>query len=446
MTEESTSSVEAAVPLPTPVRDRAVGLAADTLGALAATEIPTRLRAVARFAPARRAKLGSGPLAAALDTDAAFLARVAELARAREPDLCAELESGRVPAAVDPVDLAALAYVLRAPGWPDRALAAGQAIEAAARAGRGSEQEVVRLREQLEQQRAEGRTALDEQRRLTAEAKTEAASLRRTVADARRAVAASEAQVRAAVDESSAVAADAERRMTVAESEGRRLRDRLAEVERALEAAKRAARQGRSVEEVRLRLLLDTVVDAASGLRRELALPPLVLGDRPADGVAEALGEPASVTGTEAARTRALLPDDPAVLDQLLALPQVHLVVDGYNVTKTGFGTLPLEAQRARLVTGLAALAAQTSAEVTCVFDGATVDQPAPISQPRGVRVVFSPAGITADSVIRSLVRAEPSGRPVIVVSSDREVVDGVVAAGARAVASAALVRRLARG
>ena len=63
MTEESTSSVEAAVPLPTPVRDRAVGLAADTLGALAATEIPTRLRAVARFAPARRAKLGSGPLA-----------------------------------------------------------------------------------------------------------------------------------------------------------------------------------------------------------------------------------------------------------------------------------------------------------------------------------------------------------------------------------------------
>ena len=41
-------------------------------------------------------------------------------------------------------------------------------------------------------------------------------------------------------------------------------------------------------------------------------------------------------------------------------LPQVHLIVDGYNVTKTGYGELPLVDQRTRLVTALAALAART--------------------------------------------------------------------------------------
>jgi hypothetical protein len=36
--------------------------------------------------------------------------------------------------------------------------------------------------------------------------------------------------------------------------------------------------------------------------------------------------------------------EEPAQLDQLLGLPRVHLVVDGYNVTKTGYGDLTLEA------------------------------------------------------------------------------------------------------
>jgi hypothetical protein len=42
-------------------------------------------------------------------------------------------------------------------------------------------------------------------------------------------------------------------------------------------------------------------------------------------------------------------------------------------------------------------------------------------------------------------VRAEPAGRPVVVVSSDREVADGCAAAGARPVSAALLVKRLAR-
>ena len=60
-----------------------------------------------------------------------------------------------------------------------------------------------------------------------------------------------------------------------------------------------------------------------------------------------------------------------------------------------------------------------------------------------GVRVLFSKPGVTADELIRQLVRAEPPGRPVIVASTDREVADGVARAGARPVASAMLLKRL---
>lgn len=228
-----------------------------------------------------------------------------------------------------------------------------------------------------------------------------------------------------------------------ADSEARRLRTRLAEAEAVIETGRKAAREGRSIEDVRLRLLLDTVLDAASGLRRELALPPRdTMAVRPADTV-DAVA-PGAFSARDIA-TRALSETDPALLDQLLALPQAHLVVDGYNVTKTGYPAMPLEKQRLRLLGGLAALAAQSGAEVTCVFDGADLDMPVLLAPPRGVRVLFSKAGETADELIRRLVRAEPPGRQIVVVSADREVADGVAKAGARPVASTLLLRRLAR-
>jgi predicted RNA-binding protein with PIN domain len=219
-----------------------------------------------------------------------------------------------------------------------------------------------------------------------------------------------------------------------AQGEIRRLRQRLAEAEDAVEAARRAAREARSADDARLWLLLDTVAGAVQGLRRELALTPTE--SRPADAVAAATPAPDLV----AARG-----DDPEVLDRLLDLPRVHLVVDGYNVTKSGYGALPLADQRARLIQGLGALAARTRAEVSCVFDGA-VRPPAMPPAPRGVRVLFSAPGETADDLIRRLVAAEPPGRPVVVVSSDREVADSARAAGAHPVASALLLRRLDRG
>ena len=109
---------------------------------------------------------------------------------------------------------------------------------------------------------------------------------------------------------------------------------------------------------------------------------------------------------------------DPSRLTAWVGLPGAHLIVDGYNVTKTGFPELMLSDQRDRLIRSLAALAARTSAEVTVVFDGAAVATSRPAG--RGIRVLFSPPGVLADDVIRDLVRAEPVGRVLIVVSSDR--------------------------
>ena len=78
------------------------------------------------------------------------------------------------------------------------------------------------------------------------------------------------------------------------------------------------------------------------------------------------------------------------------------------------------------------------------MFDGAERVVGLPPA-PRGVRVLFSHKGETADELIRRLVRAEPAGRPIIVISSDREVADGVRRHGAYPLSSSTLLRRLGR-
>jgi predicted RNA-binding protein with PIN domain len=78
------------------------------------------------------------------------------------------------------------------------------------------------------------------------------------------------------------------------------------------------------------------------------------------------------------------------------------------------------------------------------VFDGAGITG-VPTHSVRGVRVLFSDPGVLADDLIRSLVGAEPAGRPLVVVTSDRAVVESVRRAGAHPVPSSVLLHRLAR-
>ncbi|GES34623.1 NYN domain-containing protein [Streptomyces angustmyceticus] len=429
-------------PLPEGVRRRVVALTAESFGALSLAELPPPLRQYARFTPTRRAKFAGNAMAAALESDAVFRQRIAGKLREAQSELVAALEHGTPPAAADPLDVAAAAYVLRPEGWVKLVAAAGEEAQRARaeRAGEEAERELARLREELAQARGEARTEADRIRVDLDAARKENESLRRKLRSALSDVKRGEAAVRKAEAAVADVRDRAATEKTAADSEVRRLKARIAEAETALETSRRSAREGRSVEDMRLRLLLDTVLDAAQGLRRELALPPASV--HPADTV-EAVA-PGRMTPKDIA-ARALSETDPALLDQLLALPQAHLVVDGYNVTKTGYPTMPLDKQRLRLLGGLAVLAAQTGAEMTCVFDGAELAAPVLLAPPRGVRVLFSKPGVTADELIRQLVRAEPPGRPVVVVSTDREVADGVAKAGARPVASALLLKRLAR-
>ncbi|MFL6128077.1 MAG: NYN domain-containing protein [Mycobacteriales bacterium] len=422
--------------LPEAVRQRVLALAAAALGRLPADDVPAPLRAAARFTPAKRARLAGTALAAGLSSDPVFRLRTAEQLEQESPAAAEAARTGWMPAAADPVEIAAAAYLLRPPSWTelvDRARAALDEAAAQAR-GRSREDELERLRAELATVRAGSRGHAQRVRAASDAARAEADALRRQLREqtgqrraAERARAAAE---EALTDERRRAAAEDSR----AQAEIRRLRQRLADAEEAVEAGRRAAREARQGDGARLWLLLDTLAGAVQGLRRELALSPT--DERPADAVAAAMPRP-----------DALAPrgEDPEMLERLLGLPRVHLVVDGYNVTKSGYGELPLVAQRNRLIQGLGALAARTGAEITCVFDGAARPPSMPPA-PRGVRVLFSAAGETADDVIRRLVAAEPAGRPVVVVSSDREIATDVSRSGAYAVPAALLLRRLDRG
>ena len=420
--------------LPEGVRARLAELAADAVTHLPAMDIPQPVRAVARFAPAKRAKLGGGALMLGLHNYPAFRAAVTDWARQHRPsalDVSATDPAAAAAAALLTGDGAAAHYL---------ELVSRRAGDAALRAERDTatakleraEAELARVREELGNVGATTGKLVDER-------DNELEKLRKRLRE-------QGVRLREARDEAEAARADAEQLRVRTEQDCKALiaeRDRereRADAERAkarraeadAQAARQAAREARQADEVRLALLVDTLDGAVTGLRRELALGGA--GPRPAD----------LVRGASAIQGAVGRVNDPAALDRLLALPTVHLIVDGYNVTKTGYPELPLVDQRERLTHQLAALAARTGAEVTVVFDGAGVVS-VPSAAPRGVRVLFSDPGVLADDVIRALVTAEPEGRPVVVATSDRAVADSVRRRGAHPVPSAVLLARLGR-
>ncbi|MGH3498199.1 MAG: NYN domain-containing protein [Nocardioidaceae bacterium] len=423
--------------LPEAVRARVVSLATEALGSIPAESVPAPLRRIASFAPGRRARAAATPMAVALEDDD-FRRRVDAQVRLAHPELAALASLHRASAA-DPVDVASTAYLLRPDDWVQTLRAAMEQVERreqTTESGRGAA-DARHVSRQLEQSRTQLREERQRHREQLASLKKDNAELRRRIATHRQRIASAEADAGAQTSEAQAVRDAAGRQVANAEAEARRLRARVTELEAESATLRRAERESRTAATVRARVLLDTLVDAASGLRRELALPPVDV--LPADPVS-ARERPVST-----AATRSLPADDPTWLKRLLELPKVHLVVDGYNVTKLAWPELSLSQQRTRLMRELAPVAARSGAEVTVVFDGADLGHTPTVKAPRGVRVRFSPPGVIADDVIRDLVAAEPADRAVAVVSTDREVAEGVRRSGAQAVESAALVRLLRR-
>ena len=423
-----------APPLAEPVRQRLLQVAAEVLGRTPAEDVPPALRAIARFTPAKRVRLGAAALSAALDADADFRARIADAVADSTPQLVEAVRSGSATTASDPLDTAVVAYLTRPAGWTELIASVGEQWASEQSARDASTDEITRLRTEVAELRSRLRTEAARLDDAVAAATTYAtASSAEEVTRLRNLLRSRTGDLRSA--EQDAADARAERDRLQAELAAiaddhsatiARLQARVAELERAGETVRREARTGRDVDDARLRLLLDTLTDAAAGVRRELALPASTL--RPADAVFS--GDADASTGGA------------VELDRLLELPQVHLIVDGYNVTKSGYPELTLADQRARLIAASAALQARTGVEVTIAFDGGA-RPPAQPRTPRGVRVLFSAPDEIADDLIRRLVAAEPAGRALIVVTSDQEIVTDVSRAGAWTVPSRALLAKL---
>ncbi|SDP52913.1 Predicted RNA-binding protein containing a PIN domain [Actinopolyspora xinjiangensis] len=423
--------------LPGPLRGRIAELAAAALGAMRPGDVPVRLRPITRFTVAKRAKLGQSDLLAAMRDSAVFHTAVLDWCRKKHPEALEQQQADPLAAATAAVLLntvTAAHYVelighrvehgkLReqrdsAVSRAERLAADNERLrgelEEANRLARSAERhnssDADRLRNRLRQQGVRLREQKDEVARLAAELERVTEQKDREMAE---------------------LVAERDRDRARAAEE----RTRAERSDREAETARQSAREARRGDEVRLALLLETLEGSVAGLRRELG--PARRGHdsgghKPADTVGGVRAQAASTEDVS----------DVAALDRLLALPAVHLVVDGYNVTKTGYPELPLADQRDRLAHQLAVLAARSGAEVTVVFDGADVVS-VPRSGPRGVRVLFSEPDVQADDVIRELVDAEPDGRQIVVATSDREVVNSVRRRGAYAVASAVLLERV---
>lgn len=426
--------------LPEPVRTALLAAAARALGTLPPDGVPHALIQVARFVPAKRAKSGAAPLAKALQTDAAFRALVAQ-----------SLPPGFGEPTGDPVAAAARAYLLRLPAGSALLAEVARADEIATLRTQVATltATVHQLTEQLargvmpSQSARGGHSARSEQAGRSGQLsqgpdmRAEIAKLRGRLREqgtrfkqAEDAAAQAILQANAERDEAMAQLARESDAAQVWKQRSEQETRRADAARQALDRTRAESSRDRADGDRRIALLLDTVVDAAVGLRREWRLA--TEGADPADVVARSLPSVGPRPRRQVDRT---------LLLQWIGLPGAHLIVDGYNVTKTGYPELTLADQRDRLIRALGALVARSGAEITVVFDGAAVVA-APAST-RDVRVVFSPEGVIADDVVRQMAAAEPAGRVVVVVSSDREVVEGVRRSGARTAPSAVLLELL---
>lgn len=332
------------------------------------------------------------------------------------------LAAGAVTELVDPIGIE---WLRREDGWEGRIAAlveqtqsdaaeadAAQAVRRAEKRRDAAEQVAARTRAELltlSDRLADRERELAEVRRSTKGASSEVAVLREQLAAARQA--ARHASDRADADKRRLAAVeqerdDARRRVLAAE----RQRDELLSAR-----AERAGIEVTAAQMMELRALASsarTVADRIAGLievrgrtRKPVALP---------GGVAR---------------------DSQRATEFLLTMPQVFVLVDGYNVAKLTWPDLTLAEQRDRLLDAVDAVVRRYGAEIAVVFDGADVVG-AHAKQRRLARVRYSPTGTTADDVIRAEVAGLDAARPAVVVTNDAAVRRDVSVAGANVVAS----------
>ena len=421
-----------------------VALAAAALTGLPADELPVPLRRVAKFAPNRRARLGGPVIAAQLAGDPLFRQRVAARVLADAGDLGAAVRRGHRAGRRRPGRGGR-------PGLPGPPGGWRELVDAGGRGGPRRRRQRGRRRAAPRRpstgppgpsttgrwpgsRRRSSATSWPGLRPRLGQLREESAALgpalRETAGPGR------QAPRLLATEKGRATRAAAD-----TDAELRRLRARLAEAEAAASGARSRAKDARSVDDARLWLLLETIGQAAVGLRRELALDPAdkLPADFVADAFTDAPARPARAGRPRPGRRRpgpprpAARPAPGAPGRRRLQRHQARLRRDVAGAAAQPAGHRARRARRADRCRGDRGLRRGRA-------------DARPARPPRaGVRVLFCRKGETADELIRRLVRAEPPGRPVVVVSSDREVADGVRRHGAYPLGADSLLRRLAR-
>lgn len=420
---------------------RAVRRATDRLPR---TELPAALRPFAGWTPESLA--GDRPrqvIARAVVTDPRFREEIA--GALEDPDAVAaarELDARRLADRLgEETAVAALAAVGRwdalgvvAAAAAERLAARDRTAAEASRRRRDREEEGTRRR--LAADLADAREERDMHRRRADSAEERLRGERDAIAERDSQI----AQLRHQV-------AELEQRVT---EERRRREQRVARLQRRLEAAEVRAR----VDEERARGTVDDLERLTADLRRALAMEaPGAVPDPGPPEPGQQAQDPAPARGTIPRSEPAATPGRPcrlppgigaegaAAVRSLLQVRDLEVVLDGYNVTKDPRGRphAGLAEQRRWLVKLAAGVAARWRRRLTIVFDG-TDERSAPVPTARGVRVLFTAGEEIADERIVAIVESLSSDVPVLVVSSDREVRDAVVALGANAVSSGAFL------
>ncbi len=244
------SHVSDAALLPERLRLRVVALVSAVLPSI--TPVPPQLRKVAGFAPARRARLGGSLIWEALGDDEF---------RGHAAVQVAAVPLGRD----DPVDDAARAWLSRDEGWQARVDAVVETLGTEEARDDQDRAELARLTAQVAALQAELAALKVDHRQELDRASADHKVLRQRLGEARSALRAAEGERDAAVLARDEAVAAAETATRTAEADVRRLRAQLDEAEAGLAATRRDARSGRDAATVRARLLLDAVVDSATG-------------------------------------------------------------------------------------------------------------------------------------------------------------------------------------
>jgi YacP-like NYN domain len=166
--------------------------------------------------------------------------------------------------------------------------------------------------------------------------------------------------------------------------------------------------------------------ELASSLPREELLAALASARTAIDGAHAAVARtakhrasaPDRVTRIPLRLPRGLTVREAAGIQHLLAVTEIVVMVDGYNVAKLAWPTESLAVQRDRLNDLSDELVTRYGTDLRVVYDGAAPNRAAG-SRSRRFAIEFTAEGVTADDIIVERIRSLPASQPVVLVTND---------------------------